>query len=73
MKMRSGEGRVSSCVPGRDVATSSAVCRGGLTKHIMPVIHFVMQRKQLLEIARRAEGLAANMVETGHASTGHSA
>jgi len=26
-----------------------------LTKRIIPIVHFVMERKQLLEIARRAE------------------
>jgi hypothetical protein len=25
-------------------------------KTVMPIVHFIMQRKQLLEIARRAEG-----------------
>jgi hypothetical protein len=39
-----------------------------LTKRIVPVIHFIMQRKQLLGIARRAEGLAANPNMTERAS-----
>lgn len=42
-----------------------------LSKRIIPVIHFVMQRKQLLGIARRAEVLAApDSVRTDRPSHG---
>ena len=40
-----------------------------LTKRIIPVVHFIMQRKQLLGIAKRAERTpAANVVETARPS-----
>ena len=43
-----------------------------LTKRIVPVIHFIMQRKQLLGIAERAEDRpAANVVGTARPSEGH--
>ena len=43
-----------------------------LTKRIVPVIHFIMQRRQLLGIAERAEGQPpANVVETAGPSEGH--
>ena len=39
-----------------------------LTTRFVPIVHFVMQRKQLLGIARRAEGqVSANLLETDRA------
>jgi hypothetical protein len=41
-----------------------------LTKRIVPVVHFIMQRKQLLGIARRVELSRVNIGTTGPTSTG---
>ena len=49
-----------SCAHVADPVTTSTHCHGALTSRIGPTCHFIMQRKQLLGIKRRAESTPAD-------------